>query len=109
MYTGQFFRMTVECSPTVSSFRKKSGGSLIGEVLDLSETVLSNGPLFFHCLNFIQCQKESKQPGKSKCKPKKKTRSFDFNSEIICCEEAQETPCRTYSVVGGMDHHLLFV
>ena len=39
--------MTVECRPTVSGFNKKSGESLIGEVLDLSETVLSNGPLSF--------------------------------------------------------------
>lgn len=31
----------------MSGFNKKSGESLIGEVLDLSETVLSNGPLSF--------------------------------------------------------------
>lgn len=76
MYTGQFFRMTVECSPTVSSFRKKSGGSLIGEVLDLSETVLSNGPLFFPLLELYTMPERVKTTWKIKMQTQKEDKKL---------------------------------
>ena len=76
MYTGQFFRMTVECSRTVSSFKIKSGGSLIGEVLDLSETVLSDGPLSFPLLELYTMPERIKTIWKTKMQTQKEDKKL---------------------------------